>query len=200
LHGKRTVLQTLTDLGQITPYSKTRNFKMATKVQKLARAGLFKDLTEMQKIMSEMWVDDSLPPEWSCLEANFPSVPKRKKVTVYMEEDVWKWFRTFGRGTQDRINAVLRIYRNAVLTGDVKGFDSEYAQGPEQAYYLKEAQAQFEAKLQEMARDGRLTKEGIAAMGAGARGALDTASAKEEIFRRLEAMQRVADAGDGVEG
>ena len=173
---------------------------MITKAQSKARIGLFKDMTEIQKVMAEMWMDDSLPDEWSYLEAEFPEQPVRKKITLYVDQDVAQWYKRMGRGYHDRINAVLRIYRNAVISGDVKRFDTEYAQGPEQVYYLKEAEALFEAKLAEMARDGRLSKEGILSMGAGARGALDTAAAKEEIFRRLEAMQRVADVGDDVEG
>lgn len=173
---------------------------MATKAQVAARTGLFKDLTEMQKVISEMWMEESLPSGWDYLEETYPVVPKRRKVTIYVDEDVYCWFSKFGRGFQARINAVLRIYRNGVMSGDVKSFDTEYAQGPEQVYYLKEAEALFEKKLQEMARDGRLSKEGILSMGEGARGALDTAAAKEEIFRRLEAMQRVADMGDDVEG
>jgi hypothetical protein len=172
---------------------------MVTKAQVAARTGMFKDLTEMQKIISEMWVDGSLPSGWDYLGEAYPEVPKRRKVTIYVDEDVYSWFSKFGRGFQGRINAVLRIYRNGVISGDVKGFDTEYAQGPEQVYYLKEAEALFEAKLAEMARDGRLSKEGILSMGADARGALDTAAAKDEIFRRLAAMQRVAEVGVEVE-
>ncbi len=166
---------------------------MATKAQVAARMGMFKDLTEMQKIISEMWAEESLPSGWDYLEETHPSVPKRRKVSLYIDEDVYCWFSKFGRGFQGRINAVLRIYRNAVMSGDVKSFDTEYAQGPEQVYYLKEAEALFEKKLVEMARDGRLSKEGILSMGADATGALDTDAAREEIFRRLEAMQRVAE-------
>jgi uncharacterized protein (DUF4415 family) len=165
---------------------------MATKAQVAARTGMFKDLTEMQKIISEMWAANSLPPGWDFMEEKFPCTPKKRKVSLYVDEDVLGWYQKLGRGYQGRINAVLRIYRNGVMSGDVKGFDTEYAQGPEQVYYLREAEAQFERTLQEMARDGRLSKEGIAAMGAEQSQVLDTGAAREEIMRRLAAIQRAA--------
>jgi uncharacterized protein (DUF4415 family) len=174
-------------------------FKMITKAQSAARIGLFKDLTEMQKVIAELWVHKSLPDDWHYLEADCPEVPVRKKVTLYLDQDVAQWYKRMGRGYHDRVNAVLRIYRNAVISGDAKGFDSEYAHGPERVAFLAEAEELFERKLSEMARDGRLTKEGIAKLGVKESRVLDTASAKAEIMRRLDAIGRDADMGDEFE-
>ena len=45
--------------------------------------------------------------------------PRRKKVTVALDEDVARWFHRLGTGYHGRINAVLRTYMLAVLSKTV---------------------------------------------------------------------------------
>jgi uncharacterized protein (DUF4415 family) len=40
-------------------------------------------------------------------------VTKKLPMTVRLDADVLKWFRSFGKGYQPRINAVLRSYMQA---------------------------------------------------------------------------------------
>jgi len=57
-----------------------------------------------------------IPKEWGRLEATAPVQPRRKKVTVALDEDVARWFRGLGAGYHGRINAVLRTYMLALIS------------------------------------------------------------------------------------
>ena len=49
--------------------------------------------------------------DWSAAEAQSPA-PK-KPVTLRVDADVLNWFKSLGKGYQTRMNAVLRIYKEA---------------------------------------------------------------------------------------
>ncbi|MEO0682419.1 MAG: BrnA antitoxin family protein [Pseudomonadota bacterium] len=51
-----------------------------------------------------------VPPAWSLIEGDGPPRPKKKKVTLRLDEDVAAWFQAQGRGHQTRMNDVLRAF------------------------------------------------------------------------------------------
>lgn len=67
-------------------------------------------------------LNDSLriPHEWREIAAR-PGVPKKRMVTIRLDEDVLAFFRAMGAGYLTRINAVLRTFMLARLAGVVTG-------------------------------------------------------------------------------
>jgi len=47
--------------------------------------------------------------------------PGSTRVTIRLDADVVKWFRSMGPGYQTRINDVLRVFMHAKLAGFIKG-------------------------------------------------------------------------------
>ena len=47
------------------------------------------------------------------LHVGLPERPKKKQVSLRIDEDVLKWYREQGRGWQTRMNALLRAYMEA---------------------------------------------------------------------------------------
>ncbi|MDZ7683868.1 MAG: BrnA antitoxin family protein [Gammaproteobacteria bacterium] len=54
----------------------------------------------------------------SALRKGLRPVPKKRQVTLRIDEDVLDWFRAQGRGYQTRINAVLRAFVDANERGE----------------------------------------------------------------------------------
>ena len=52
----------------------------------------------------------ALPEGWAQVEAENPVHPPRQRLTLRLDEDVIKWFKSMGCGYQARMNAVLRYY------------------------------------------------------------------------------------------
>ena len=50
------------------------------------------------------------PEGWALVEEENPVHPPRQRLSLWLDEDVIKWFRGMGRGYQARMNAVLRYY------------------------------------------------------------------------------------------
>jgi uncharacterized protein (DUF4415 family) len=78
-----------------------------------------------------------IPPEWHEIAKDRP--PRRKvRVTVALEEDVLRFFKSMGMGHGPRMNEVLRTYMHARLAGVIHGPDTsdwarrqaEYHDGP----------------------------------------------------------------------
>ncbi len=61
---------------------------------------------------------EALPDEWEEI-ATRPDQPKKKKITMRVDEDVLKFFRVTGRGYLTRMNDVLRAYMHSRLSGVV---------------------------------------------------------------------------------
>lgn len=49
--------------------------------------------------------------DWSAAEAQSPIT--KKPVTLRIDADVLNWFKSLGKGYQTRMNAVLRVYKEA---------------------------------------------------------------------------------------
>ena len=61
-----------------------------------------------------------IPPMWHDI-AQSPGPGKKRKVTLWIEEDVLRFFRSMGRGQGARMEAVLRAFVHARLAGLIKG-------------------------------------------------------------------------------
>lgn len=86
-----------------------------------------------------------VPPEWHEIAAE---LGRRKKVTVsiQVEEDVLRFFRSMGLGYGPRMNTVLRAFMHARLAGVVKGAETmEYLRAPGERPGWGTAQAEMEA-------------------------------------------------------
>ena len=57
-----------------------------------------------------------IPEEWATLERTAPVRPRKKKVTLAIDEDVARWFHGLGAGYHGRMNAVLRTYMLALIS------------------------------------------------------------------------------------
>ena len=55
-----------------------------------------------------------MPPEWR--EVPTDPIPEKTRVTIRLDRDVAKFFRSFGNGYQTRMNLVLRMFMLAYLT------------------------------------------------------------------------------------
>lgn len=73
------------------------------------------DFARMKR-MSERDIARSSPPELAGLpsdfwdEAEIAVPPPKQAISIRLDEDVLKWFKSDGPGYQSRINAVLRSY------------------------------------------------------------------------------------------
>ena len=98
---------------------------MSTQGQRDARAQMMHELERLQRELSDTWLDQSLPDDWSGLEWEAPVERHKTRVTLRLDSDMVRWFPKLGPGYQARINRVLRIYWMALLAGHIKGFPSD---------------------------------------------------------------------------
>ncbi len=78
------------------------------------------DMMDLQNHLYAAWLQNSVPMEWSKLEAQESVEPHRTRVTLRLDSDMLKWFRKLGPGYQARINQILRIYWRGVMLGQVE--------------------------------------------------------------------------------
>jgi uncharacterized protein (DUF4415 family) len=91
-----------------------------TAAQELAHLKMMHELDKQKKDWSDILLREALiPNEWDKLERTAPVRPRRKKVTIALDEDVARWFHRLGEGYHRRMNAVLRTYMLAVMSETV---------------------------------------------------------------------------------
>jgi uncharacterized protein (DUF4415 family) len=61
------------------------------------------DFSEIPEATPEMFAR-------AILRRNFKPIPRKKQLTLRIDEDVIDWYKSQGRGYQTRINALLRAY------------------------------------------------------------------------------------------
>jgi len=71
---------------------------------------------------SKIWVDNRIPQDWHEIATRRESAKVR--VTVRLDADVVKWFRSMGPGYQPRMNDVLSAFMHAKLAGLLHGDDT----------------------------------------------------------------------------
>lgn len=65
-------------------------------------------------VRKRVW--DTMPVGWLSAHQDAPCGPVKTKMTIRMDTDVLEWYRALGMGYQNRINTVLRAYKNAVTS------------------------------------------------------------------------------------
>ncbi len=92
-----------------------------------------------------------IPEIWTEI-AQAPVQPKKVPVTLRLDEDVLRFFRSLGQGHTPRMNAVLRAFMLARLAGVVKGPEAvRYEPTPAEA--LEQEAAGCESALTAAARE-----------------------------------------------
>lgn len=61
-----------------------------------------------------------IPSAWRDLADESPCTPRKGKLTLSLDDDMIKWYRSLGRGYQTRINSVLRFYMMNLLSEELK--------------------------------------------------------------------------------
>ena len=118
-----------------------------------------------------------IPAAWHQIVQN-PGAPKKVPVTIRLDEDVAKFFRSMGAGHLPRMNAVLRTFMLARLAGVVMGAeDMRYAPSVEDeiSTVKREIFAAVEAEM------------------AAGEAALEERSEGEKRRARLEELKRLRD-------
>jgi uncharacterized protein (DUF4415 family) len=64
------------------------------------------DLTDAPEITPEMFAQ-------AVVRRGLPPPPSKQQITIRLDNDVLKWFRSQGEGYQTRINSLLRAYMEA---------------------------------------------------------------------------------------
>ena len=65
------------------------------------------DFSDVEEIAPELFAQ-------TVVRHGLKPVPKKEQVTLRVDSDVLRWFRSQGKGYQTKINAVLRSYLKAV--------------------------------------------------------------------------------------
>jgi len=106
--------------------------RQRTTAQERAYVELMIELEKQEADLRDLKLRRSLiPPDWETLETTAPVRPRRKKVTVALDEDVARWFRGLGAGYHGRINAVLRTYMLALISKEVLSLGDKNRHGDE---------------------------------------------------------------------
>lgn len=64
------------------------------------------DFSDVDEITPEMFAQ-------SVVRRGLKPAPKKQQITLRVDSDVIKWFKSHGRGYQTKINDLLRAYMNA---------------------------------------------------------------------------------------
>jgi uncharacterized protein (DUF4415 family) len=72
-----------------------------------------------------------IPNDWHRMDALAPVRPRRKKVTIALDEDVARWFAGLGEGYHRRMNSVLRTYMLALISKEVLSLGDVTREGDE---------------------------------------------------------------------
>ncbi|OAN78519.1 hypothetical protein A8B82_09085 [Sulfitobacter sp. EhC04] len=83
------------------------------------------DLERLQNGMTDEWLRESLPEEWTGLDYLAPVPRPQTRITLRLDGDMVKWFRRMGPGYQKRINLVLRIYYQGLISGQFKAYPND---------------------------------------------------------------------------
>jgi uncharacterized protein (DUF4415 family) len=64
------------------------------------------DFSDVEEITPEQFAQ-------AVVRRGLKAAPKKQQITLRVDSDVIKWFKSRGRGYQTKINALLRAYMNA---------------------------------------------------------------------------------------
>lgn len=106
--------------------------RLRTNAQERAHLELMMELEKQAADWADLRLRRSLiPDDWGKMDSIAPVRPRKKKVTVALDEDVARWFRGLGAGYHGRINAVLRTYMLAIISKEVLSVGDKDRRGDE---------------------------------------------------------------------
>ena len=104
-------------------------------------------LRDLERALQSQRLDGVIPEAWHAIALD-RGAGRKTKVTMYVEDDVLKFFRATGRGYMTRIGDVLRTFMHARLAGMVQGPEAVvYAPQPDAAAPASRALAGVDAAL-----------------------------------------------------
>ncbi|WP_438991597.1 BrnA antitoxin family protein [Lentibacter sp.] len=121
-----------------------------------ARITMFEELKILQEDLRQDWVNRSLPKEWNGSISAFGYSGQKEKISIRLDADMLKWFRSLGPGYQAKINTVLRIYWTALITGMVRAHYDDTQVTP-----LFEEMIQRKIELSRLEREERMRDMGL---------------------------------------
>ncbi|WP_209120817.1 BrnA antitoxin family protein [Parasedimentitalea maritima] len=83
------------------------------------------ELERHQDELRKVWLDKSMPEDWNGMDSWERLDRAKTRVTVRLDADMVRWFRKLGPGYGRRINAILRIYWMALLSGHIEAYDGD---------------------------------------------------------------------------
>ncbi len=108
-----------------------------SETKRAAEARMAGELKRFQEELQAVWIDRSLPEDWNGLDDREPLPPLREKVTLRLDADMMRWFRKLGPGYGRRINSILRIYWEALVSGRVQAHVGEEEVSPQYLDWLE---------------------------------------------------------------
>ena len=83
------------------------------------------ELDALQQRLRQEWLDQSVPADWDGLDSWQRLDRPKTRVTIRLDADMVKWFRKLGPNYSRRINAILRIYWLALLSGHIQAHEGD---------------------------------------------------------------------------
>ncbi|MGR3758810.1 BrnA antitoxin family protein [Roseobacteraceae bacterium NS-SX3] len=83
------------------------------------------ELEQHQEELRREWLDKSLPTDWHGMDSWQRLDRDKTRVTLRLDTDMVRWFRKLGPGYGRRINAILRIYWMALLSGHIQAHEGD---------------------------------------------------------------------------
>lgn len=106
------------------------------------------ELKNLQQGFYHDWVSGSLPAIWNDIPLMHPAEPEKVEVTLELDGDMIKWFQKLGQGYQARMNSILRVYWQALLSGQIKAHWDAEAVAPREHSLLEGLLAQKIREIQ----------------------------------------------------
>ncbi len=92
-----------------------------SKTRDLSWAQLQEEADKLDRDFDRTRIRYRLPLDWDGIERAVPTRPKKTRITAAFDADVVRFYRAMGHGYQARMNAVLRTFMLARLSGVIKG-------------------------------------------------------------------------------
>jgi len=118
-----------------------------------ARLTLFEELKTLQDDLRNDWINRSLPKDWNGSISAFGYSGQKEKISIRLDTDMLRWFRSLGPGYQAKMNTVLRIYWTALISGMVRAHDDDQRVTP-----LFEEMILRKAELSQREREARASQ------------------------------------------
>ena len=92
-----------------------------SKAEEQALAQMIDGLHEIEKEVKFLKrTHDIVPPGWGSAHEAAPCAPRKVKMTIRLDREVFDWYHGLGFGYQKRMNEVLRCYMHAIISKHIR--------------------------------------------------------------------------------